>query len=36
MYKYKKNLKYFMKFRRNNCKKAEKQIFEAKTFIEIN
>ena len=35
MYKYQKNFKYFIKSRSNSSKKTEKQIFEAKTFIEI-
>ena len=35
MYKYEKNLQYFLKSRGNSSNKAEKQMFEAKTVIEI-
>ena len=34
-YKYKKDLKYFMKSRSNSSNKDEKQEFEAKTVIDI-
>ena len=35
MYKYKKISNFFMKSRSNSSNKAEKQLFEAKTVIEI-
>ena len=35
MYNYKKNLKYFIKSRSNSSNKADKQMSEAKTVMEI-